>query len=145
MADSIRTSPKLLLILAMLLPVPTHTLAQGFPETSQFKEVCSAEYTKSRSNATETESSRWCDCMATALGVDAQIDFVNFMWLSTLDPTKQADQAKAARILNIAPYEIQKASTAAAESALKSILARVKGSSEGATIICRAQLGYKSG
>ena len=81
--------------------------------------------------------------MDKTLGPDGRIDYLNAHWLPTLDPTKHVDQLRAARILNIAPWDIQKDSTPAAESGIKSLLSRLQGLSEAAVIICRSELEYK--
>ena len=143
-AHTLRKSGAAILMAVTISLMPYVALAQSAPDYLDFKSMCATEYAKKRPEALTVEASRWCACMDRTLDSNAKMDYVNFFWLSTLDPSQPSSQAAAARILNISPSGIQKNSTPAAESAIRSIMERIKGAADLGNKKCLAELNYKN-
>jgi len=113
------------------------------PDSLDFKSSCAAHYAKRRPDESVASASLWCSCMEATLDSDTKIDFVNVIWLMSLNPEDPASRSRAARILNISPNDITEQGTPAVTAAFQNISARVKGPSDKATEHCRSSLNYK--
>ena len=128
--------------LAILL-VQSNAGASPAGEELDFKSTCAASYAMKQVGESAASASIWCGCMERELDLNTRIDYVNSIWLGSMDINSQENRNKAARILNLNPEDIQKKSGPALDRAIQNLVARVREPSTEATARCRASLNYQ--